>query len=265
MPLVYGLPDDPEFSKLFEYGGIFDYGYHHPHFDGKAAYDALRKVLDCVFTCRNEEKANIDDLDLQDLGDVPAEVKDMIVDQHVDQCHSFEYQHVACCHAAVGSLAPCFEGLFLHEFATLRSDFGDSTSVNEHPRWELSSDDFWNPKVVCEKGVKRDRDDITRGVKQLITSLELADYFPDATHNKLDALFRYRNYALHQGYEWPPESRQKFSTLIHQKNWAEWFEWSTCGDERWMCYSTDAFVAVCLDLFDQLLDSFHKIHMTWRK
>ena len=191
----------------------FDFGYYHPNFDGQSACSALRQMLDHLFTWRNELAADIAEPDLDGVH------PDFENDLHVNKCHAFAYQHVACCNAAIGSIAPCFEGLFLHEFGSLRSLFGDSEAINQYHRWQLPPDDFWVPSVVSDNGTKRDLPDITRGVKQLIRSLDIDSYLPNGMHNTLDALFRFRNYALHQGYEWPPESRTRFARLIESKKW----------------------------------------------
>ena len=237
----------------------FDFGYHHPHFDGQSASAALRQLLDRVFTWRNELAASIAE------PDVKAVSPEYENELHVDKCHAFAYQDVACCNAAVGSIAPCFEGLFFHEFAELRSLFGDSQPINDYHRWKLSPDDFWVPSIVSEKGTKRDVPDIMRGFKQLITSLELAAYFPDGMYDTLNALFRFRNFALHQGYEWPRDARARFAQLIDTEKWGDWFSVATWGDELWMFYTKDAFVTASLDLFDNLLAAFHEIHNTWHR
>lgn len=158
----------------------FDFGYHHPHFDGQSASAALRQLLDSVFTWRKELSANIAEPGFD--GVAPQYQNDL----HVDNCHSFAYQNVACCNATVGSIAPCFEGLFFHEFARLRSLFGDLKPINNYHRWKLSADDFWVPSIVSDKGTKREVADIIRGFKQLITALDLAAFFPDGMHGTLN-------------------------------------------------------------------------------
>ena len=235
----------------------FDFGYHHPHFDGQTAATTLRQLLDCVFTWRNGLAAKLAE---PVMDNVPPEYAN---DLHADRCHSFAYQDVACCNAAVGSIAPCFEGLLLHEFGTLRSLFADSKPINGYHRWKLPHDEFWVPSIVSEKGTKHDKPDIMRGFKQLIKALDLSAHFPDGKLKTLNALFRFRNYALHQGYEWPPESRTRFSKAVAEEEWEDWFSVAKWGDELWLVYTTNTFVSECLDLFDYFLAVFHEIHNKW--
>ena len=78
-------------------------------------------------------------------------------------------------------------------------------------------------------------------------------------HKILDAIFRFRNYALHQGYEWPPESRERFMKLVNDNQWNDWFATATSGGETWVVYATDNLIRTSLDLLSELLDSFRKI------
>ena len=235
----------------------FDFGYYHPDFDGQSALSALKELLDCVYSWRNELSANIAE---PDLTNIPSEYAN---DIHVDKCHSFVYQDVACCNAAIGSIAPCLEGLFRHEFALLRVQFGDSKQPNTYHRWKMAPDDFWIPTAVSSKGKKGDLPDIVRGISQLVKSLELGSYFPDDLHRTLQAIFRYRNVALHQGYEWPLSSREHFMKLVSENGWDDWFSTATSGGDLWVIYANDTLIKHSIKMFSSLLDSFSQIHNNW--
>lgn len=230
-----------------------DFGYHHPNFDGQSASRALRELLEIVFTWRNEQSLFVNEID---LSTIPPQYQG---DVYADQCHSHIYQCVACSNAATGSLAPCFEGLFLHEFALLHEKYGGCFKANSHERWRLTENEFWAPSVVSENGTKRDMPDLVRGIQQLLTALGIDDHFPADMMRTLKALFAFRNRALHQGYEWPVESRESFERRVKDEGWGNFFTIARFGDQPWMIYATDTLVSEALTLFDRTQSAFHGI------
>jgi hypothetical protein len=60
---------------------------------------------------------------------------------------------------------------------------------------------------------------------------------------------------FHNGFEWSPETRQKFANRIKNEGWpSTWFQQATRGDEPWVFYMSDEFIEYCLQMIDQVLD-----------
>ncbi len=65
----------------------------------------------------------------------------------------------------------------------------------------------------------------------------------------------YRNKMFHNGFEWPPEERDKFERILQQKKWpSKWFRKSSNGDKAWIFYLTPDFIEQCVAMIDQLLE-----------
>ena len=186
-------------------------------------------------------------------------VKTSIDDCYVDACVDATYADAACSHAIVGALAPFFEGMFHHEFAFLRFLFdGKRPAVKLYRRHDIADDDiFWNPARYVEKdlGVS-EKDNICVGTIQLTKSLGMD--FPRQFFTVIEALFAYRNSALHGGYEWLKERRAKFKRLVESQKWTDWFAWAEAGGNPWIAYLTDAFVDECFAMAPAALDVFEQ-------
>lgn len=88
------------------------------------------------------------------------------------------------------------------------------------------------------------REDIMKFVNN--TDNGIKRYMPKDLCTTLDALFIYRNKALHYGFEWPPDQRRKFSTNV--SNWPSgWFRKITSGDDTRMFYMSPEFADICVD------------------
>lgn len=231
-----------------------------PPYDAATSLQVLHEILERGFTWRNELAADIAE---PDFGAIPAEYQS---DMLVDSMYTHTYRDAACSHAAVGALAPFFEGVFHHEFAALRDVFGGRKAVNKCHRWRLNPDDFWSPSAVSDDGTFRENPDIARGVRQLIKALDISNYFPDEVHETVNALFTFRNCALHNGYEWPVHVRSKFFKIVSEhKQWTDWFYWSTCGGELWIVTLTDPFVSDCLKIAGATIKGFKDLRGEWTK
>lgn len=223
------------------------------NFDGASAHSALQQLVSCIYDWRNNLSGIITNLEVGPDDDF-----------YTDKCYDFVYQDVACCNAAIGSIAPCLEGLFLHEFPLLRVQFGNAAKPNSYHRWKLDPDKFWVPSAISNKGELGEKPDFVRGVNQLVRSLAIGSYFPGEMEKTLAAIFRYRNFALHQGYEWAPDSRTKFMELVNDEGWDTWFSTEDfCGDV-WVVYATDALIRDGVEMFSKLLESFREIHQKWK-
>jgi hypothetical protein len=58
----------------------------------------------------------------------------------------------------------------------------------------------------------------------------------------LEALFEYRNYMFHNGFEWPQARCAQFAARIDKSGWQDWFSTFTRGGEPWIFYMTEAFI-----------------------
>ena len=172
-------------------------------------------------------------------------------DQWVDTLHGTVFQDAAHSMSAVGMLAPFVESLFASIFHGLRERApGDAAS---DPRAKASQAQYWNPKFMF--GKDGPREDIVAGIEQLATSTSLQPFLPDGYERTLSALFGYRNNMFHNGFEWPPETRQKFASRIRNDAWpVVWFTQATRGDGPWVFYMSDEFIAHCLQMIDRVLE-----------
>jgi hypothetical protein len=246
-----------------------------PNYEPEAELEAIREFLHVVFSWKNELAA-------ETAEPITTDNVDRDVEDHVNRLHNLVYQDAACSHAAVGALAPFFEGMFIHEFSYLRK-LHNGEPLSEHHRWKLSANHFWNPHCVSDKGTIAKKHDIVRGAMQLVKALcidgtfqerdltvwESARYtgierqFPSEMDNTLRALFTYRNRALHNGYEWPRTAREEFFKLCEDKGWADWFAWSTSGGAPWIASMKDLFILQCLDVAATASKTFELIRFDW--
>ena len=169
----------------------------------------------------------------------------------VDTLHGTVFQDAAHSMSAVGMLAPFIESMFVSIFQGLRARAQETLS--DDPRSEATQDQYWNPQIAFGKsGV---RDDLVAGIAQLANSTGLQPYLPTDYKKALSALFSYRNNMFHNGFEWPIDVRQKFTSRISNEGWSNhWFLWASRGKDPWICYMTDMFIAECLQLIDQVLE-----------
>lgn len=180
------------------------------------------------------------------------EYRQHMEDQWVESLHGTVFQDAAHSMSAVGMLAPFVEALFVSIFRGLRERSQGGATAD--PRAMTAQDQYWNPRIVFDKDGPRG--DIVAGIVQLATSTSLQSLLPEGYQKTLSALFAYRNNMFHNGFEWPPEVRQKFATRIKNDNWpGTWFSWATSGGEPWVFYMREEFIAHCLEMTEQILSS----------
>jgi hypothetical protein len=176
---------------------------------------------------------------------------DHLNDILTEMLHESVYRDAAHSMSAVGMLAPFVESLFVSTFAGLRERAHAAESVDL--RAKATQNQYWNPQILF--GKEGPRDDIVKGINQLATSTGLQSFLPEGYQKTLSALFSYRNNMFHNGFEWPPEARQKFANRIINNGWpGNWFAQATRGDEPWVFYMSDDFIAHCLQMIDQVLE-----------
>ncbi|EFO30176.1 conserved hypothetical protein [Roseibium sp. TrichSKD4] len=179
------------------------------------------------------------------------EYQQHLEDQWVDAIHWSVFQDAAHSMSAVGMLAPFVESLFVSVFRGLRRQLHEDTAND--PRTAATQDQYWNPQIVYRKDGQKD--DVVAGINQLAISTGLHNYLPGEYQKTLSALFGYRNNMFHNGFEWPPETRQRFAQRIASGEWPRsWFSQATRNDEPWIFYMSDESIAHCLKMIDQVLD-----------
>jgi hypothetical protein len=173
----------------------------------------------------------------------------------VDKLHGAVFQDAAHSMSAIGILAPFMESLFVSIFRGLQNQSQIAGAAD--PRGKATDDLYWNPKIVFDKGAQRM--DIVAGIKQLSTSTGLHYFMPDGYLKTLSAVFAYRNNMFHNGFEWPPEAREKFSDRIKNESWPDiWFSQAMHGGQPWVFYMSDDFIETNLKLIDQVLEGAGK-------
>jgi hypothetical protein len=228
-----------------------------PNYDPRTQLDEIGRLLDCIFTWRNELRGTVEEK-RQEMGEATSGS----IDHHLahDTYNSLGWHSIcrdaACSQAAVGALAPFVEGLLVHVFRYLGECIEKSIPRNVHHRWKLDSKEFWDPHVVSENGAKREEPDLVRGTCQIFKALQL-QFGTDPVESLLKALFTYRNRVLHHGYEWPLEECEKFIVKMRNENWDKWFGVARADGKPWIVYANDTFVSMCVKSAHKLLGVFH--------
>jgi len=234
------------------------------------AFDATRSLLEETFSWRNRLNPNA-------LRDDPH----FYGEAWPDVCTTHAFADQACSQAAVGAFAPLVESLGKSFAKALRVRYAAGRlKVHErdraHHRWRLTEDDFWDPTVKREdvelsQNVEDERKDdgyentkersFFTGFPQLLKALGLRDAVPPRSQRFMDALFAYRNQALHYGYEWPKEVAKRFAARIAREVWAAWFSITTSGGEPWLISLSDAFVKGAFDELEALAAALRDVDL----
>jgi hypothetical protein len=230
-----------------------------PNYNPELCHQAVRELVAVVRKWRDDLAAATTPADVQDRAE------EFGADPETDRLHALSYQDAAYTHAAIGAVAPFYEGAFRHEFASLRVIWNarGRTKPNDYHRWKLDPRNFWSVGDVSDDGNLRSAPDVARSIKQLFTALDLDSEFPANFHKVVTALFTYRNSALHNGYEWPTEARTKFAQVATANQWDDWFGWSKWGDDLWICEVKDPFIDLCVQHGAAMTKAFSKIRATW--
>jgi hypothetical protein len=71
---------------------------------------------------------------------------------------------------------------------------------------------------------------------QLAKVIDLKKHLPDGLTKTIEALFDYRNFMFHNGFEWPKAQCEEFDEHIEKRDWQAWFSKATRGDAPWIFY-----------------------------
>ena len=174
----------------------------------------------------------------------------------IDLCHESVYEDAAHSLAAIGMLAPFIETVFSQVFESVKQKYeGKTLPTPDHPRWKAEEAKRWNCRWYYSKKKGGIENDVTQGILELARVTGLLPYLPTELRPILKALFGYRNNMLHNGFEWPLDTRNKFHKRTTEEWPKEWFSWARSGDAPWVCYMTDALINECLVYIDQIISA----------
>jgi hypothetical protein len=217
---------------------------------------AMKSLLARNRTADKQLEAERDEIDESIKSSDGVEQEHAIDDSGVN-FYAMVYQSAAHSMAALGMLAPMYESIFYQAFQGIRNVYFESGTVAPgHHRSVLKADDFWNCHKHFEKKDGSVNENVVSGILQLVKAVGLKKHLPKDLAKTLEALFDYRNFMFHNGFEWPADKCGEFALHIDRGKWKAWFEWSERSDKPWIFYMTDDFIKHCLETIDRILDGF---------
>lgn len=179
------------------------------------------------------------------------------VDQHVDLLHESVYRDAAESMAAIGMIAPMVESTLGQSFAALgEMHTRKGISPPEHKRWRRAKGHAsrWNCQVYYDKDGKPNNN-IILGFPQLSAASGLDAFVSPEFLTWFEAMFTYRNFMFHGGFEWSLDRRQAFQETIDTKKWDEFFTCSTSNGSRWIFYVAADAINRMPGMVEIMLDS----------
>lgn len=111
--------------------------------------------------------------------------------------------------------------------------------------------------ALCQLHFKRDneaKNNIPDGFPQLAEACGLARYLSADFMTWFKAMFHYRNFMFHGGFEWSVGNREKFTKIIEKEGWQQFFTCSTSGGDPWIYYLTNETIEEMPDRVGGMLD-----------
>lgn len=172
-------------------------------------------------------------------------------DDLIEHYHWSVYHDAVQSMIAVAALTTFTEALFRRAFGGIKALYEHSPLRDSaHVRWQkLDPDKHWDcTRASTGRG-------LVTGTIELAEAIGLLRELPSGVPQMLAALFQYRNHVFHNGYEWPPEARDRFERLMAENGWPrEWFTRATSGDKLWVLYLSDAFVAHVMAMLPRVIE-----------
>jgi hypothetical protein len=175
------------------------------------------------------------------------------VDDAISIFYDAGFADLARSHAFICTTAAFTESLFSLCLPKVGEVFRGRL-VDGHPRvlrFATSAPSFWDPRKP-----KDDRSGIATRIRETLEGAGLLEHFGPDFGRLMAAIFAYRNEMVHNGYEWPLETRREFMAKIRKEDWAGWFSVAKSGDEPWFFAMTPAFYGACLELCNRSLLAF---------
>ncbi|UFW64428.1 hypothetical protein RlegWSM1455_23560 [Rhizobium laguerreae] len=181
---------------------------------------------------------------------------DHYVEHHVDMMHESVYRDAAESMAAIGMIAPLVESTLGQSLAAL-GDMYDRKSIHpgNHKRWKRAEnhEDRWNCQFYFN-GKKEAKNNIILGLPQLAGACGLDKFLSQDFMVWFEAMFTYRNFMFHGGFEWTIERRDFFEKEIEKKGWDQFFTCSTTDRRPWIYYIKDEAIVALPTMVESMLD-----------
>ncbi|MGO4569065.1 hypothetical protein AB4Z52_29460 [Rhizobium sp. 2YAF20] len=179
------------------------------------------------------------------------------VDQHVDMLHESVYHDAAESMAAIGMIAPLVESTLGQSLAALGGMY-DRKNIHpgDHKRWKRAEghESRWNCQFYFDSK-KQAKNNIISGLAQLAAACGLDRFLSQDFMTWFEAMFTYRNFMFHGGFEWTIERRTIFEKEIEKKGWELFFTCSTTNGRPWVYYIRDEAIDALPTMVENMLDS----------
>lgn len=179
------------------------------------------------------------------------------VDRHVDMIHDSVYRDAAESMAAIGMIAPLVESTLGQSLAAL-GDMYDRKNISPggHKRWKRAEDHpaRWNCQFYFNDK-KQASNNIILGLPQLVAACGLNKFLSKEFATWFEAMFTYRNFMFHGGFEWSLDRREFFETQVKNKAWSRFFSCSTTNGRPWIYYIEKAAIDALPTMVEDMLDS----------
>ncbi|MBY3097541.1 hypothetical protein [Rhizobium laguerreae] len=179
------------------------------------------------------------------------------VNQHVDMIHESVYHDAAESMAAIGMIAPLVESTLGQSLAALGDMYGrKNINPGDHKRWKRAENHEarWNCQFYFDSE-KKAKNNIILGLPQLAGACGLDKFLSQDFLNWFEAMFMYRNFMFHGGFEWTIERRESFEKQIEKKGWDRVFTCSTTNHRPWIYYIKDEAIVALPTMVEDMLDS----------
>jgi hypothetical protein len=178
------------------------------------------------------------------------------VDRHVDMLHESVYRDAAESMAAIGMIAPMVESTLGQIFFALGDMYErKKLSPRAHKRWIRAgvSRRKWDFQCFFNEK-KEEKDNIVLGMRQISGASGLDKFLSDEFITWFEAMFTYRNYMFHGGFEWGQKRRDAFEKKIDTCGWP-FFSCSTSGGRPWIYYLRNETIDAMPTMVENMLDS----------
>jgi len=226
----------------------------YPDYNPELQLRIVQQAVDRLLTLQDESR--------QAISPYSNEPSDECQRLHYeDAFYDFCYTPVVVSQLIISLLASFLEGLFRHEVEFLCTLINGAIPPGTHHRCKLEQDKFWDVTVRSAKGKPAQERNIVIGIWQILKSLQLTDCFEEKFHMLTKLIFEYRNFSMHNGFEWSQEKREKFKELLTKNQFntfEQHFSWSKSRDNLWMVSIDKEFIIVLQDFCWGVAKSFEK-------
>lgn len=222
--------------------------YSFPDYDPDQQLIAISKVINQLISCLDEKEKDFENTDYLKINSEYAG------DLYAGDLCELGFLDVAVSHSAIAVFAPFLEGLFKHEITALEEN--GRVGASNHIR--TGKGKFWDLEYFYDSNGIEQKKGKAKGIFQILDALNILKYFPEKTEEILEIIFSYRNYALHNGFEFELEKRNEFKDKIQRKNWGSYFFWTTTDGNPHMISMKKEFLNECFTFCRLVKEGFDK-------